>query len=45
MLQLSQILERKNGEIEETKNLYRSKQKESEEAIHKLERKGERTAC
>lgn len=42
MFQLSQILERKNGEIEETKNVYRAKQRESEETIHKLERKGER---
>ncbi|XP_075880226.1 centrosomal protein of 112 kDa [Nelusetta ayraudi] len=36
---VEKILERKNGEIEETKNVYRAKQKESEETIHKLERK------
>ncbi|KAM9843968.1 centrosomal protein of 112 kDa [Aulostomus maculatus] len=36
---VEKILDRKNGEIEEMKNLYRGKQKESEEMIHKLERK------
>lgn len=38
---LQQILERKNSEIEETKSVFRAKQKESEETIRKLERKGE----
>lgn len=38
-----EILDRKNGEIEETKSLHRAKQKESEETIRKLERKGERS--
>ncbi|XP_076020693.1 centrosomal protein of 112 kDa [Genypterus blacodes] len=33
------ILDRKNGEIEETKSVYRAKQKESEEMIRKLEKK------
>lgn len=37
-----QILDRKNGEIEEMKSLYRAKQKESEEVIRKLEKKGEK---
>lgn len=37
-----QILDRKNGEIDEMKSLYRAKQKESEEVIRKLERKGEK---
>lgn len=37
-----QILDRKNGEIEEIKSTYRAKQKESEEVIVKLEKKGER---
>ncbi len=37
------ILDRKNGEIEEMKSLYRAKQKESEEMIRKLEKKGERS--
>ncbi|XP_042249170.1 centrosomal protein of 112 kDa isoform X1 [Thunnus maccoyii] len=36
---VEKILDRKNGEIEEMKSLYRAKQKESEEMIHKLERK------
>uniref|UniRef100_A0A3Q1FMW5 Centrosomal protein 112 n=1 Tax=Acanthochromis polyacanthus TaxID=80966 RepID=A0A3Q1FMW5_9TELE len=33
------ILDRKNGEIEEVKSLYRAKQKESDEMIRKLEKK------
>uniref|UniRef100_A0A3B4U3L4 Centrosomal protein 112 n=1 Tax=Seriola dumerili TaxID=41447 RepID=A0A3B4U3L4_SERDU len=33
------ILDRKNGEIEEMKSMYRAKQKESEEMIRKLEKK------
>ncbi|XP_077939952.1 centrosomal protein of 112 kDa isoform X9 [Gasterosteus aculeatus] len=36
---VEKILDRKNGEIEETKSLHRAKQKESEETIRKLERK------
>ncbi|XP_049924583.1 centrosomal protein of 112 kDa isoform X2 [Epinephelus moara] len=36
---VEKILDRKNGEIEEMKSMYRAKQKESEEMIHKLERK------
>nr|XP_019957444.1 PREDICTED: centrosomal protein of 112 kDa isoform X1 [Paralichthys olivaceus]XP_019957445.1 PREDICTED: centrosomal protein of 112 kDa isoform X1 [Paralichthys olivaceus] len=36
---VEKILDRKNGEIEEMKSLYRAKQKESEEMIHKLEKK------
>ncbi|XP_034449672.1 centrosomal protein of 112 kDa isoform X2 [Hippoglossus hippoglossus] len=36
---VEKILNRKNGEIEEMKSLYRAKQKESEEMIHKLEKK------
>lgn len=39
---LWQILDRKNGEIEEMKSLYRAKQKESEEVIRKLEKKSEK---
>ncbi|MGH0143746.1 UNVERIFIED_CONTAM: hypothetical protein FKN15_044774 [Acipenser sinensis] len=39
---VQKILDRKNNEIEELKNLYRTKQKESEEAIRKLEKKGTR---
>ena len=38
-----QILDRKNSEIEDVKSHYRSKTKELEETITKLERKG--TAC
>ncbi|MGH0143745.1 UNVERIFIED_CONTAM: hypothetical protein FKN15_044773 [Acipenser sinensis] len=37
--EVTKILDRKNNEIEELKNLYRTKQKESEEAIRKLEKK------
>ncbi|CAB1342321.1 unnamed protein product, partial [Coregonus sp. 'balchen'] len=33
------ILDRKNGEIEELKTMYRAKQKESEESVRKLEKK------
>ncbi|XP_054463381.1 centrosomal protein of 112 kDa isoform X2 [Anoplopoma fimbria] len=36
---VEKILDRKNGEIEETKSVYRAKQKESEEMIRKLERR------
>ncbi|KAM7386838.1 hypothetical protein PAMA_009460 [Pampus argenteus] len=36
---VEKILDRKNGEIEEMKSLYRAKQKESEEMIRKLESK------
>nr|XP_043907278.1 centrosomal protein of 112 kDa isoform X1 [Solea senegalensis]XP_043907279.1 centrosomal protein of 112 kDa isoform X2 [Solea senegalensis] len=36
---VEKILDRKNGEIEEMKSMYRAKQKESEEMIHKLEKK------
>ncbi|XP_068575184.1 centrosomal protein of 112 kDa [Cebidichthys violaceus] len=36
---VEKILDRKNGEIEETKSIYRAKQKESEEMIRKLERR------
>ncbi|XP_035802682.2 centrosomal protein of 112 kDa isoform X5 [Amphiprion ocellaris] len=36
---VEKILDRKNSEIEEVKSLYRAKQKESEEMIHKLEKK------
>ncbi|KAK6478152.1 centrosomal protein of 112 kDa-like isoform X1 [Huso huso] len=36
---VQKILDRKNNEIEELKNLYRTKQKESEEAIRKLDKK------
>ncbi|KAF0032669.1 hypothetical protein F2P81_014959 [Scophthalmus maximus] len=36
---VEKILDRKNGEIEEMKSMYRAKQKESEEMICKLERK------
>ncbi|XP_024920346.1 centrosomal protein of 112 kDa isoform X1 [Cynoglossus semilaevis] len=36
---VEKILERKNGEIEELKNSYRAKLKDSEEMIRKLERK------
>nr|XP_046270515.1 centrosomal protein of 112 kDa isoform X2 [Scatophagus argus] len=36
---VEKILDRKNGEIEEMKRMYRAKQKESEEIIHKLEKK------
>ncbi|XP_054615420.1 centrosomal protein of 112 kDa-like isoform X2 [Dunckerocampus dactyliophorus] len=36
---VDKILDRKNVEIEELKTLHRAKQKESEEMIHKLERK------
>ncbi|CAG11426.1 unnamed protein product [Tetraodon nigroviridis] len=39
---IEKILDRKNGEIEEIKSTYRAKQKESEEVIVKLEKKGER---
>lgn len=39
----SQILDRKNGEIEEMKSMYRAKQKDSEEMIRRLEKKGERS--
>lgn len=38
-----QILDRKNGEIEELKSTYRAKQKELEEMVRKLEKKGERS--
>ena len=37
-----QILDRKNGEIEELKTMHRVKQKEFEDNIRKMERKGER---
>ena len=37
-----QILDRKNWEIEELKTMHRVKQKESEDNIRKMERKGER---
>ncbi|XP_071372329.1 centrosomal protein of 112 kDa isoform X2 [Centroberyx affinis] len=36
---VQKILDRKNGEIEELKSMYRAKQKESEETIRKLEKK------
>ncbi|XP_039680999.1 centrosomal protein of 112 kDa isoform X2 [Perca fluviatilis] len=36
---VEKILDRKNGEIEEMKSIYRAKQKESEEMTHKLEKK------
>ncbi|XP_061741254.1 centrosomal protein of 112 kDa isoform X3 [Nerophis ophidion] len=36
---VDKILERKNAEIEETTTLFRAQQQESEEMIHKLERK------
>ncbi|XP_056263387.1 centrosomal protein of 112 kDa isoform X2 [Pseudoliparis swirei] len=36
---VEKILDRKNGEIEETKSIHRAKQKESEEMIRKLERR------
>ncbi|KAM6966882.1 centrosomal protein of 112 kDa isoform 2-T2 [Tautogolabrus adspersus] len=36
---VEKILDRKNGEIEEMKSAYRVKQRESEELIHKLEKK------
>ncbi|XP_048846753.1 centrosomal protein of 112 kDa isoform X3 [Brienomyrus brachyistius] len=36
---VQKILDRKNGEIEELKTMYRSKLKDSEETIHKLEKK------
>ncbi|GLD66148.1 centrosomal protein of 112 kDa-like protein, partial [Lates japonicus] len=36
---VEKILDRKNGEIEEMKGMYRAKQKESEEMIRKLEKK------
>ncbi|XP_035852867.1 centrosomal protein of 112 kDa isoform X6 [Sander lucioperca] len=36
---VEKILDRKNGEIEEMKSIYRAKQKESEEMTRKLERK------
>ncbi|XP_023666534.2 centrosomal protein of 112 kDa isoform X1 [Paramormyrops kingsleyae] len=36
---VQKILDRKNGEIEELKTMYRSKLKDSEEMIHKLEKK------
>uniref|UniRef100_A0A7N8WZY3 Centrosomal protein 112 n=1 Tax=Mastacembelus armatus TaxID=205130 RepID=A0A7N8WZY3_9TELE len=36
---VEKILDRKNGEIEEMKSMYRAKQKESEEVIRKLEKK------
>ncbi|XP_060882474.1 centrosomal protein of 112 kDa isoform X5 [Labrus mixtus] len=36
---VEKILDRKNGEIEEMKSMYRVKQRESEELIHKLEKK------
>uniref|UniRef100_A0A8C3A2A3 Centrosomal protein 112 n=1 Tax=Cyclopterus lumpus TaxID=8103 RepID=A0A8C3A2A3_CYCLU len=36
---VEKILDRKNGEIEETKSIQRAKQKESEEMIRKLERR------
>ncbi|KAM6913720.1 centrosomal protein of 112 kDa [Lycodopsis pacificus] len=36
---VEKILDRKNGEIEETKSIYRAKQKESAEMIRKLERR------
>uniref|UniRef100_A0A667YY54 Centrosomal protein 112 n=1 Tax=Myripristis murdjan TaxID=586833 RepID=A0A667YY54_9TELE len=36
---VQKILDRKNGEIEELKSMHRSKQKASEETIHKLEKK------
>lgn len=38
-----QILDRKNGELDELKTMYRAKQKESEESVSKLEKKGERS--
>uniref|UniRef100_A0A8C4F8J7 Centrosomal protein 112 n=1 Tax=Dicentrarchus labrax TaxID=13489 RepID=A0A8C4F8J7_DICLA len=38
---VEKILDRKNGEIEEMKTMYRAKQKESEELIHKLEKKAQ----
>ena len=41
---MPQILDRKNGEIEELKASYRAKQKGSEETIRKLEKKGEGSA-
>ncbi|XP_039907012.1 centrosomal protein of 112 kDa isoform X6 [Simochromis diagramma] len=37
--EVEKILDRKNGEIEEMKSLHRTKQKESEETIRKLEKK------
>ncbi|KAM3597869.1 uncharacterized protein V6R79_010471 [Siganus canaliculatus] len=36
---VEKILDRKNSEIEEVKSAYRAKQKDSEEMIHKLEKK------
>ncbi|XP_045069656.1 centrosomal protein of 112 kDa isoform X2 [Coregonus clupeaformis] len=36
---VQKILDRKNGEIEELKTMYRAKQKESEESVRKLEKK------
>ncbi|XP_030646111.1 centrosomal protein of 112 kDa [Chanos chanos] len=36
---VQKILDRKNGEIEELKSVYRAKQKEAEETVCKLERK------
>ncbi|KAL0993146.1 hypothetical protein UPYG_G00103830 [Umbra pygmaea] len=40
---VQKILDRKNGEIEELKSVYRAKQKESEESIRKLEKKVQST--
>uniref|UniRef100_A0A3Q4AYE8 DUF4485 domain-containing protein n=1 Tax=Mola mola TaxID=94237 RepID=A0A3Q4AYE8_MOLML len=36
---VEKILDRKNGEIEEIKSMYRAKQKDLDEMIHKLEKK------
>ncbi|KAM9471969.1 centrosomal protein of 112 kDa isoform 2-T4 [Salvelinus alpinus] len=36
---VQKILDRKNGEIDELKTMYRAKQKESEESVRKLEKK------
>ncbi|KAL4657916.1 centrosomal protein of 112 kDa isoform X1 [Arapaima gigas] len=38
-MDVQKILDRKNGEIEQLKTMYRKKQKDSEENIHKLEKK------
>uniref|UniRef100_A0A674DGJ6 Centrosomal protein 112 n=1 Tax=Salmo trutta TaxID=8032 RepID=A0A674DGJ6_SALTR len=43
MQQKHDILDRKNGELDELKTMYRAKQKESEESVSKLEKKGERS--
>lgn len=37
----SQIWDRKNGELDELKSVYRGKQKEADETIQKLEKRGE----